>query len=241
MQMKSWGLALAAVTILCMHSCYLDDIFDCERGRGDIVTETLDVTDFDRIRLEIPARVHLTQADFYEVIVEGKRNVIDEIELDVHGSEWDIEYDRCVREIGSLDIYITMPDVQGLIVEGSGQIVSDNTLTSSQLDLLVRGSGMIDVGMDVQYLDARISGSGDLYLEGSTHRNNVRISGSGDLLAFDLITDEADLHLSGSGDAQVTVETYLKVRISGSGDVYYKGDPELDISTSGSGDVFDAN
>lgn len=221
--------------------CYLDDVFDCERGHGDIVTETLDIAFFDRIRLDIPATVHLSQGDYSEVIVEGKRNVIDEIERDVHNGEWDIEFDRCMRNVGSLDIYITMPAIKRIIVQSSGEVYGQNTIVETQLDLIIRGSGMMDLALDVEYLDSRISGSGAFYLEGEAHNHDFEISGSGDLLGFTLTTDATDVRLTGSGDAQVYAEEYLKVRILSSGDVYYKGEPELNISISGSGNVFDAN
>ena len=240
--MKSARFSLAAAIIAVIASgCYLDDVFDCERGRGDVITDTLNIPAFDRIRLDIPATVYLTQGDFFEVVVEGKRNVIDEIERDVRDGEWDIEFDRCMREIGRLDIFITLPSVERIIVQSSGEVYGQNTIVENQLDLLLRGSGMIDVALDVQYLDSKIQGSGAIYLEGAVHSHNVDISASGDLAAFDLITGDTDVRIDGSGDAQVFVNDYLKVRIRASGDVYYKGNPELDVSISGSGDVFDAN
>ncbi|MDX1406473.1 MAG: head GIN domain-containing protein [Saprospiraceae bacterium] len=240
MKTKHLGLAMA-LTAIVFSGCYFDDIFDCERGRGGTVTETLDISAFDRIRLDIPARVYLTQGDYFEVVVEGRRNVIDEIERDVHDGEWDIEFDRCMREIGDLDIYITIPSIARVIVQSSGEVYGENTIVASQMDLLMRGSGLIDLALDVDYLDARIQGSGDIYLEGSVHSQNVEINASGDYGAFNLVSDDADVRINGSGDAQVYVNEYLKVKIRASGDVYYKGDPELDISITGSGDVFNAN
>ena len=135
--MKTLQIGLAVMFCAVIASgCYFDDFFDCERGHGDIVTETMDIASFDRIRLDIPATVHLTQGDYSEVVIEGKRNVIDEIERDVHGGEWDIEFDRCMRQIGSLDIYITMPSIERIILQSSGEVYSENTIVQSQLDLL---------------------------------------------------------------------------------------------------------
>jgi hypothetical protein len=48
---------------------------------------------------------------------------------------------------------------------------------------------------------------------------------------------EADVEITGSGDAHLQVANLLKARISGSGEVYYKGNPQLDTKITGSGKV----
>ena len=53
--------------------------------------------------------------------------------------------------------------------------------------------------------------------------------------------EKADVTISGSGDAEVTVSDDLDVKITGSGDVYYKGNPDLDVNITGSGEVINAN
>lgn len=235
--LKCFGLA----AVLALAGCDLDDAFDCERGHDPYVTENFNLEPFNKIRLDIPARVHLTQGDFTAVTVEGKENLVRLLELDVQGDEWDIEFDRCVRNIGTFDIYITLPELHRIIVEGSGDVFSESSFAGEDLDLLVRGSGMIDIGVDAKFLDSHIDGSGSIYLEGTTEYHDIRINGSGDVLAFELTSRQADIEGNGSGDAQVTVTDYLKARLTGSGDVYYQGNPELNVTSSGSGSVYNAN
>ena len=43
-----------------------------------------------------------------------KTNIIDEIELDVRNGIWKIEFNRCVRDIDQLRIFITMPTLTSL-------------------------------------------------------------------------------------------------------------------------------
>lgn len=238
-------LLLAVLAGVSFSGCFVDldddGPFNCTRGTGSVVTETLNVPDFDGIVLKISADVEITQGPTQLVEVEGFGNIIDELETDVRAGVWEIEFDDCIRNQGNLRIFITVPNLRMLKVSGSGDVVSTNTLDVPNLELGISGSGTIDVAANADNIDALISGSGSILLEGAADELDLRTSGSGDLRAFDLPVREANVEISGSGNADVTVADYLRVRISGSGDVRYRGNPTLDVNISGSGRVVDAN
>ena len=224
-------------------SCDIDDdgFFNCEKGTGNVVTDELFVQNFTGIRVSCDIEVFVTQGDTFEIIVEGQQNIIDLIETDVQGGIWDIEFDGCVKDYDDVKIWITMPDIDHLKVSGSGSIVGENAFDVTAIDVLISGSGRMNIEMTAEDIDAKISGSGRMLLKGSTEKMNLKISGSGDFRAFDLISEFYDIDISGSGDAEVTANQYMGVNISGSGDVYYKGNPTIDVSISGSGQVVNAN
>ncbi|MCB0595096.1 MAG: DUF2807 domain-containing protein [Lewinellaceae bacterium] len=246
MKQLQWML-FASVITLTASSCFVnindeDGFFgSCIDGAGPIVTRELTVAPFEGIELPISGDVFLTQGPEQKVIVEGKDNIIDEIELDVQNGIWKIEFNRCVRDIDLLRVFITVPDLTRIRVSGSGDVVSENTFVIQDLEIDIPGSGNVDLSLDADDLDIDIPGSGRLTLEGLADETKYRISGSGDVHAFNLECRVADISVPGSGDLEVFVTELLKVRISGSGDVFYRGDPALDISISGSGDVIDAN
>ncbi len=241
----SW-LMLAIAGIFTINGCFIDvddddGFFNCVDGSGPVVTETINVPNFTGISLEISATVLISQGPVQEVVVEGKGNIIDELELDVNNGVWEIDTDRCVRDIGDLKIFITVPDLSVLKISGSGDIISENTFVIGDIEMNISGSGTMDVEMEADDIDAAISGSGELFLSGSADELKCRISGSGDLRAFNMQCRIAELNISGSGDAEVRVSDNLDVRISGSGDVFYKGNPTLNVQISGSGSVVDSN
>lgn len=240
-----WMLFSIAIT-LSAAGCFFDldddnDIFGCVNGDGPTVSRTISVSDFDGIELPISADVFITQGPVQEVVVEGKSNIIDELERDVHNGIWRIEFDRCVRDIGSMRVFITMPNLTSLRISGSGDIISENVFAIDDLELDIPGSGNIDLAIEADDIDGDISGSGRILLEGTADQAKYRISGSGDVRTFALACHTADISISGSGDCEVFVSDFLKVRISGSGDVFFKGDPGLDVNITGSGNVIDAN
>jgi hypothetical protein len=67
-------------------------------------------------------------------------------------------------------------------------------------------------------------------------RSNIICSGSGGIDALDLSTNLTRVEVSGSGQAEVNVQSELDAQIRGSGSVYYMGTPEkITQEISGSG------
>ncbi len=237
---------LSAVTLFFVPGCFIDGNgdgpFGCIDADGSIVSQELDLSNFDGIELRMEGKVFIRQGNRQEVIVEAPRDLIEELELDVDNGIWEIETDDCVRyNDNDFRVYITLPDITFLRVAGSGDIVSENVLIVDDLELNVSGSGNIDIATEADDIIAKISGSGDMFLEGIADLLDFITSGSGDYSAFNLDARAAKIQISGSGNAEVRVSDRLDVRISGSGDVRYKGNPIVNTQISGSGRVVNAN
>lgn len=241
------ALILALIMgVFTLSGCFInigddDGFFGCVDGDGDWETRSLNVDNFTGVILDLPADVYITQGEDFSVEVEGKEDIIDEIELDVSNDTWEIETDKCVRDIGNMKVYITMPEIEYLKISGSGKIIGQNEFIVGDIELKISGSGDMDLLMDADDVKASISGSGEMWLEGSGDLLDFKISGSGDLNAFNFPCNDIDIRISGSGDARVHALDNLDVNITGSGDVYYKGNPSIDFSVTGSGDLIDAN
>jgi len=227
--------------LLYLSGCIIDQIFDCENGRGDRVEEEFDLDDFDGIRLSTDADVFITQGSEHSVRIVAQENILDELEFKIRNRTLFIDTHHCIEGYDNIEIFITVEEVELLAIFGSGSMVSENTIEFNNINLEISGSGNMDLGLEGDDVEARISGSGDMFLEGKADELDFRLSGSGDLSAFGLEVRKADIQISGSGDAEVNVTDVLDVRISGSGDVLYVGDPDIDSRVSGSGRIIDSN
>lgn len=231
------------LSLLALSSCIDDDgnfFHDCEDGKGPVVEQVLNITEFTGVEVNSSVDVFITQGPDFEVIAKGEQNIIDLLETDVRNDVWEIEFDNCVSNF-KLEIFITMPEIDFLAISGSGEITGETFFETEDLTLRISGSGDMCLGLLAEKVDVRISGSGEMELEGEVEQLDFKITGSGDLDGFPLTAERADINITGSGDASITVLEFLKVRITGSGDVFYKGTPDLDIDITGSGDVVDAN
>ncbi len=252
-------LGLALMLTVFMSSCDVEDI--CTSGQGSVVDSTFVLPNFTGIDLQMAGNVYLKQGPVQSVRIVGQPNILEKLNMSVGNQIWAIDVDGCIRNYEALEVYVTIPEIDYLRVSGSGDIVSDSVLIVDDVEILLTGSGNIDVAMDADFVYSRLTGSGTISLDalinskletkttgsgsyvlaGRVPKYDVEIVGSGDIKAFDMVTSEAEVKISGSGDAEVLVEDSLTIDISGSGDVAYKGNPSLDIEITGSGRVVDAN
>ncbi len=188
-------------------------------GEGPIVKKELSLDKFNKIGLGVHGEVTLSKGNTQKVIIEGEENIINNIERDVDNGKWSIEFDDKVRNHKKLKIYITVPEVKGLSIAGSGEIISEDRF------------GKVD------NMKMSIAGSGTIEFSGSSNELKVSIAGSGTVRAEEFQATNCKVSIAGSGDCYIDVDDRLEVSIAGSGDVRYKGSPSVKSSIAGSGNI----
>ncbi len=206
--------------------------------------ETRNVSTFSEVALRIPAKLYIKQGNVQSVKIIAKSSTLEEIITEVRGRTLNIKFPN--KSIfwnnfkpGKIEIHITVPEIDGLSVSGSGDILAKE-VKSRILDLAVSGSGDIVIdNLKTKRVAAAISGSGNITIKngGVADELTVTISGSGDVDAEDFEASDISIRISGSGDCSVKSNGNIKGRVSGSGDVNYKGNPSIDFSVAGSGRV----
>ena len=208
-------------------------------------TEDRHLSGFNALEVGGPFDVRLTQGNTESVKVEAPEELMDRITTEVSGGVLKV-YDKShnpfhwgdVFRHKKILVYVTVKDINSIVVSGSGDVKFRDGIHADKMRLRVSGSGDADGELEVKSLEASISGSGDLKLSGHAETSAVRVSGSGDYSAHSLITNDTDVHVSGSGDAKVYASNKIDASVSGSGDVSYMGHPKSVFkSKSGSGDI----
>lgn len=195
----------------------------------NVISETRNVDIFHSVDFRGLGDLHLTQGKESGLRLEGERDLLDKCKTYVENGQLIIELDtwQKIWRRKSINVYITMPAVKGLRINGSGNIIGKSRITSDRLVIRVNGSGDIDLEIEAKELESRISGSGEIRLKGVVKSHEYQISGSGDLKGYDLVTENLKIKISGSGKCEVFVSNKLDVKVSGSGKVYYRGNPKI--------------
>lgn len=238
---KTVRLLILGMVILFFSTTSCIDDFTI-RGNGISATEGRITTDFHKVKSSGAFDVHITNGAETEVVVIAEENIIQYIETYVSGNTLNIDIQglRNVKNRLPMEVYITTPELNGIKQSGSGQITSDY-FYSSDVEIVLSGSGNISTAFESEEIDALISGSGRLELFGVAERGDFSISGSGRIGAYEMSLRSCEAKISGSGSMWINAEQYIHAAISGSGNVHFYGNPEVDLHVSGSGDVIHEN
>ena len=211
-------------------------------GEGEIVTKEISLDAIHGFKLHTVGEVVLTQGSPQKVVIEGQQNIIDNITHSVNNGIWEIDFDKDVRNAKPVTIHITLSTLDKAEINGSGKIRSATKFTGlTDLNLSIAGSGHTTLEYDASKTDLDLNGSGKVNLSGTSNTLSISIDGSGNVMADQLIVENCDVHISGSGNAFVNVNKNLDTSISGSGNVRYLGNAHVNTKINGSGVVTQVN
>jgi hypothetical protein len=203
--------------------------------------ETRNLSGFDKVNFGISGDLFINIGTEFKVVLEGDKSSLEDIKTEVSGSRLLIrQEDWHSHNHEKVTVYITMPELAGLGVSGSGKAEIKDALKSDELDFSVSGSGRIlTADLVADKLDVGISGSGDVIIggNGEAASADVSISGSGNYSGELVKIKNAEFSISGSGSAKCYVTENLEAHVSGSGNITYSGNPKIDARVSGSGRV----
>jgi hypothetical protein len=226
--------------------CIVIDLNGCSaqsvKGSGNVISESRQVTEFNKIRLEGQGKVVLTQGNQSSLEVTTDDNIQPSIETEVKNGKLIISHEKGKNlRPTRLNYTITVKDLEGVSISGSGDISGNDEFNSDSFYADIAGSGNIAIKVSANRLESNISGSGSIYLSGSTNSYDATITGSGDVDAFELRARDSSVVITGSGNCRLRVADTLRAKITGSGDVLYKGQPQISQSITGSGKVKNRN
>jgi len=214
--------------------------------------KTLELSEFKSIYVNSNYTVSLKQTNKQEVTVEADPDIFALTKITVENGVLMINVDRKpdspnkslwakiddIKLKANMKVTVSVKNVSDLQVNGGGKIVSENSISSDNLNLSVSGSGSIDLDVKGNVVKTEVSGSGNIALKGYATSNDIVLSGSGSLSAFSFEVESAKIKVSGSGSAEISVSNNLDAMVLGSGTVKHKGNTkEVTKKVYGSGSV----
>ncbi|MCH9031631.1 MAG: DUF2807 domain-containing protein [candidate division Zixibacteria bacterium] len=189
------------------------------RGSGHMVSEAMNLKDFDSIELLGAIDIYIKVEDKFDVELEADDNLIQYYDIYVDHGTLIIEMDDVsITSRNDTRLIVSMPDLVELSIRGAGDVFAQ--------------------GINNDELRIDIKGAGDVEMIGETKELDVRIKGAGDLNLRELIAQDVWISIKGAGDATLTVKGNLDASIKGVGDITYYGNPEnVSRSIHGIGDI----
>lgn len=222
MNARRWGLVVGvSLVMITAASCTDITIDNTDRisGSGNVVTEPRDVSGFDEVVVLGSGDVLVDVTGTESLSISADDNLMPLLTSDVDGTklELGVEPDTSISPSERIEYRITVVDLNGVSILGSADFVV--------------------TGVDTPSFDVLIAGSGDVEISGDAESLAVEIGGSGNFAGEGLSVARGSVTIGGSGSAVVNVIEELDVSIGGSGDVEYIGNPIVSSSIGGSGSV----
>ena len=231
-------------------SCGLFLFTSCENndyvGEGEFISKDLSLNGFNKIVSSGSFNVIVSKGNPQQVTVTGYSNIIEQLKTNIENGNWNIELKKGRYKNADLTINIVVPELNGAILEGSGEIRINDFKSGENVAIGVSGSGNIFVNENqgCENLEVTIEGSGNVYLNNNfinLSYLNLKIKGSGSYEGFVALSPKVDLNMEGSGNCNLFVTETLNAQINGSGNVNYKGNPMVISKIKGSGTINNKN
>jgi hypothetical protein len=230
---------LILLVVLVFSSCRY---FGGERvfGDGNITSKQLSIGSFNAVDVSGAIKLHVKQDANNGVRVEVDQNLHEFIDIYTDGDVLVVHSKQGynLKPSGDIILFVSAPYYRQIEVSGACNIIGEGVLSGSQ-ELTVKASGAssVDLALDLPAFTSDLSGSSDIALRGKVGKLRIEGSGASNIKAFDLVSEDAELDLSGSSDANLSANRSLKVEASGASTINYKGNAVVTQQVSGAGSV----
>lgn len=205
-------------------------------GSGRMVEQRRAVDSFDQLVTDGPVNVVIRQGAARSLVLEAEDNIVDLVDVATSGGTLTIDTHGSFRTRRGITAFLTTPNLDKVTINASGDVRFDGW-NADRIELVVAGSGDIELGGEVADVRALIGGSGLIDLA-PTRLSYVDadIQGSGAIRMGSL--RKLDANLDGSGTIEAGVVGELDAVLNGSGQILYRSaDRILREEQNGSGRI----
>lgn len=199
--------------------------------------DVMNIVDYHSISVNSAYTVYVKQSNKEEVRVEATKDVYDVTEItaeegvlhinikkdDTQASKSIWQKIDNIKLLPTMNVYVSIKDVQKLSVNGTGKLITENSIAADNLNLQVAGTGSMEVDVKTKTLEAKLAGPGDLKIKGYTNNLVLENSGAGSIDAFEFESQNANAKLYGLGSIKMNVSEKLDAKIYGSGNISVRG------------------
>lgn len=241
--MRNTFVAIAALTFT-LSSCHgwFGDHID---GNGNIIKESRSVSGFNGIDVSGGIDVIVKQDSTESVKVEIDANLQEYIITKVENGILKIHQvnNTSLNSSTGIKVYVSGKNIKSFEASGACDIIGENKIQNTgEISFHATGASKIELDLKAPKVSGDITGASDLRLSGETKDVYIHATGASHARCFELMTENADVDLSGASSADVSASVSVNGEASGASNVTYKGSASsVVVKTSGAGSVNKAN
>jgi hypothetical protein len=209
------------------------------RGDGNVISQQRNVSNFNAIDAGGAVEVHLVQGPA-GVKVTADGNLQEYVEVFTEGDVLVIQYKQntSLEPSADIKIFVSVPSLNSIEVSGASKLIADGPYTgTTALQIKASGASNVTMNISVPKLDVDISGASHANLQGKATDIIASASGASEIRAMELVSETADIDVSGASDTEITANSKINIEASGASSVSYKGNAAVSQNVSGAGSV----
>ena len=226
-------MALLFASLL-MSCTFIRENTETLKPSKNYITRDFNVTDFTAIDAITVSDIHYTQSTDGKctLTIYGPDNFVELIQVSIKDKTLKLTMDKHkkIKNAQKLKITISSPHLNRIDFKGVGDIIIDDKLTTSRLDIESKGVGNINIqDLDCQNLMVSSMGVGNVEIKGKAENATLYSKGVGDISAIALEAVHVTASSSGVGNISCNAIQSIDASVRGVGSIDYKGSPEQKV------------
>lgn len=207
-------------------------------GASATQREARAVAPFERVALDAPGELLITQGGRESLVVEAEPHLLPLLRTRVESGTLVIGLTGSVRTRLPIRYHVSLRTLTWLRADGSSD-VQISALHVPALALHLAGSSRARMAeLTADRIDIQLEGSSALLVQrGQVRRQQVQVDDAASYDAPGLHSDEARVEVSGSGEARVHAARLLDAQVSDSARLRYSGAPHLTQRVTGAAEL----
>jgi hypothetical protein len=200
---------------------------------AQIITKEISIENFSTVEIEGFFNVNLSNSSSPLKMV-GESEDIQWVKVENQNGKLQISVDKNQRKIwkriwgnkSKIDLFIGVPNIKALKVEGIGQLKTLSPIKSEELNININGVSHSEMAINVRKVKIEVNGIGDFMFRGGAESADIDFSGIGNFNSLNLDVVNLKINGSGIGNCEVRASNQLEINSSGIGNISYAGSPE---------------
>lgn len=203
-------------------------------GNGNIIMNSIDIDDFDKINIKGNFKVNYIQDTHYYLDITTDENLHDLIKTEVENNELFIKAIKPVKSGKEILINVSSPSLSGITASASATFNAMNDVMLEDVSLACNASSSIIINGKFNDINVSQNASSKVTLGGQANSLFVASNAGGTVDAFELEVQTADIEANASTAVKVNTEE-LSVKATAGSTVFYIGNPALNNINLSSG------
>ncbi len=205
---------------------------DASTSTPPIEGKKMMLEEFSELKISGAINFHLVASNASQVVfADGE--MMDHVSVKTNGNKLTIEQESKFNFGGEdVEVWIYTPNLSKVVILGA----SDGDISGFKANdfyLELAGASNCELNINADNLKLHLSGASELTATGNAGMLKAEVNGASNLNAFELISEQVDVHASGASNAEVYASTKLDAQATGTSNIDYKGSPQVSSNSSG--------